>query len=121
MNNGNDGKSSFASDDYSRVLDILIAATQVASDARIPKQEFLPALVDFTVTVALAFQGEECLRAVIKRMQHRIDDWRNGTFPLDESGQQGPRAAPRPRLLTMPKPRRGSKGSVEQPNRRGGE
>jgi hypothetical protein len=112
MNNGNDGKSSLASGEYSRVIDILIAAAQVASEARIPKQEFLPALADFTVTVALAFQGEECLRAVIKRMQHRIDDWRNGTFPLDESDEQGQRAVPRSRLLTMPTPGRRSKGGA---------
>jgi hypothetical protein len=42
--------------------------------------DFLPALVDFTTTVALIINGEICVEAFVDRMHSRVDDWRNGTF-----------------------------------------
>jgi hypothetical protein len=70
---------------YDRAIEILTNATKWARRANISLEEFQPALVDFTAAVALGVRGEEGLRAFIVRMEGRIDDWRNGTFPVGNS------------------------------------
>jgi len=66
---------------YDRVIEILTQTTQAVAQEQITLQDFLPALVDFTASVALAVAGEDGLRAFVARMQGRIADWRAGTFP----------------------------------------
>jgi hypothetical protein len=67
--------------DYDRVIEIMTEAVQAASNARIPKQIFMRGLIDFTAAVALGSQGEDLLRTFITRLEHHIEDFRNGTFP----------------------------------------
>ena len=46
----------------------------------ITKQDVLPAVADFLVSLALIMAGGEGARAVIKRIEGRIEDWKAGTF-----------------------------------------
>jgi hypothetical protein len=69
-------------DEHGRVIDIMIDAMQTVAKEKIPKQDMLPALIDFTAMVALIVAGEERLRAVITRLAGRIEDWRAGSFSV---------------------------------------
>jgi len=71
---------------YDRVIRIMTEAARKVGRVNISREEFLPALADFTAATALIVQGEECLRAFITRMESRIDDWRAGTFPAKDAG-----------------------------------
>jgi hypothetical protein len=74
-----------ADEEYDRVIGIMTKAMQAVAKDDVCLEEFLPALVDFTCAVALGVAGEKCLRAFITRMTGRIDDWRAGTFPVDDT------------------------------------
>jgi hypothetical protein len=41
----------------------------------------LPAVADFLASLALIMAGEEDARAVIKRIEGRIEDWKAGHLP----------------------------------------
>jgi hypothetical protein len=74
---------SAANDDnpHGRLIDILAKALHTAGKEGITKQDVLPAVADFLVSLALIMAGEEGARAAIKRIEGRIEDWKAGTFP----------------------------------------
>ena len=74
---------------YERVMDTLMNATKRVERDGIGINDFLPALLDFTASVALAMDGEQCLRAAVRRMNRRIEDYCNGTFPVNASERGG--------------------------------
>lgn len=63
-----------------RLIDILTEALHTAGEEGITKQDVLPAVADFLVSLALIMAGEEGARAVIKQIEGRIEDWKAGTF-----------------------------------------
>jgi hypothetical protein len=66
---------------HRRLIDLLTHALQQGGKEGITKQDVLPAVTDFLVSVALIMHGEEGARAVIARIESRIEDWKAGTFP----------------------------------------
>lgn len=68
-------------DSYDRVFEILTDAMKTVGNNNISKGEMLPALIDFTTAIALIIAGEEAARAVIIRVEGRIEDWKAGRFP----------------------------------------
>jgi hypothetical protein len=69
-------------DAHGRLIDdILNEALQTAGTEGVTKQDVLPAVPDFLTSLALIMGGEEGVRAVITRMEGRIEDWRAGRFP----------------------------------------
>jgi hypothetical protein len=66
---------------HGRLVDILTEALQRAGTEGITKQDVLPAVADFLVSLALIMAGEPGARAVITRIEGRINDWKAGTFP----------------------------------------
>jgi hypothetical protein len=66
-------------------MGIFVQALVEIRQRGIETKDLLTPLVDLTAMVALTADGEKCLRAVIKRLRSRIDDYRAGTFPLDAS------------------------------------
>jgi hypothetical protein len=71
-------------DAHRRLIDILTEALQTAGKEEITKQDVLPAVADFLVSLALIMAGEEGARAVIMRIESRIEDWKAGTFPAPD-------------------------------------
>jgi hypothetical protein len=69
---------------HGRLIDILTEALQRAGEGGITKQDVLPAVADFLASLALIMAGEEGARAVIIRIQGRIEDWKAGTFPTPD-------------------------------------
>jgi hypothetical protein len=65
---------------HGRLIDILTQALQRAGEEGITKQDVLPAVADFLVSLALIMAGEEGAPAVIKQIEGRIEDWKAGTF-----------------------------------------
>jgi hypothetical protein len=47
----------------------------------ITKQDVPPAVADFLASLALIMAGEEGVRAVITRLDGRIEDWKAAIFP----------------------------------------
>jgi hypothetical protein len=74
---------SAANDDnpHGSLIDILAKTLHTAGKEGIKKQDVLPAVADFLVSLALIMAGEEGARAVIKRIEGRIEDWKAGTSP----------------------------------------
>jgi len=70
---------------YERVMDTLTDATKRVERNGIGIDALLPALLDFAAGVALAMDGEQCLRAAVCRMNRRVEDYRNGRFPVNSS------------------------------------
>lgn len=68
-------------DAHGRLIDILTEALQKAGTEGVTKQDVLPAVSDFLTSLALIMVGEEGVRAVITRMEGRIEDWKAGRFP----------------------------------------
>jgi hypothetical protein len=64
-----------------RLVDLLTEALQKAGAEGITKQDVIPVLSDFLTSVALIMAGEAGVRAVITRMEGRIEDWKAGRFP----------------------------------------
>ena len=63
-------------------FDILTVAIREMGEAGMTRTHILPSLIDFTAAVAIAMGGEEVLRACVVRISDRIDDFREGTFPV---------------------------------------
>ena len=80
------GSKSTTNDDnaHRRLIDILTRALQSAGKEGITKQDVLPAVVDFLASLALIMAGEAGARAVITRLEGRIEDWKAGTFPAPD-------------------------------------
>ena len=77
-------------DAHGRLIDILTEALQQAGSEGITRQDVLPALIDFTVSIALIMAGEEGARAALTRIEGRIEDWKAGRFPArPENGNAG--------------------------------
>jgi hypothetical protein len=68
-------------DEYDRVFDILTEAMKTMAAEQISKEGMLPAVIDFTIAIALMVGGEAGGRAAIARMEGRIGDWLAGRFP----------------------------------------
>jgi hypothetical protein len=68
-------------DAHGRLIDILTEALQKAGTEGVTQQDVLPAVSDFLTSLALILAGEEGVRAVITRMEGRIEDWKAGRFP----------------------------------------
>jgi hypothetical protein len=68
-------------DAHGRLFDILTEALQKAGGEGITKQDAIPAVSDFLTSLALIMAGEAGVRAVITRMEGRIEDWKAGRFP----------------------------------------
>jgi hypothetical protein len=75
-----------ANDDnaHGRLIDLLTEASQRAGKEGVTKQDVLPAVADFLASLALIMAGEEGTRAVITRLEQRIEDWKAGTFPAPD-------------------------------------
>jgi hypothetical protein len=71
---------------HGRLIEILIEALQKAGTEGITKQDAIPAVADFLTSITLIMAGENGVRAVITRMEGRIEDWKAGRFP-DRSGR----------------------------------
>jgi hypothetical protein len=71
-------------DAHGRLIDILTEALQRAGAEGITKQDVIPAVADFLTSIALIMAGEAGVRAVITRMESRIDDWKAGKFPAPD-------------------------------------
>ena len=67
-------------DSHGRAFDILTGALRGMGTEGITKQDSLPALIDFTVAVALILGSEAAAEAVIVRIRDRIADWQAGNF-----------------------------------------
>jgi hypothetical protein len=72
-------------DTHGRLVDILTEALQRAGAEGITKEDVLPAVSDFLSSLALILAGEAGARAVITRMEGRIEDWKAGRFPARDS------------------------------------
>ena len=70
-----------------RVMKIMTDAMKTVGNNNISKREMIPALIDFTPAVALILTGEGGARAMITRIEGRIEDWQEGRFPAED----GPR------------------------------
>lgn len=66
-------------DEHNRVVDIMFEALHKIGSEGISQQNMMSGIVDFVASLGL-MPGEEGLRAVIARLEHRIDDWRAGRF-----------------------------------------
>lgn len=75
-------------DPYDIVIEVMTAALNECSRRRVCKADLVPALADFVTAVGLHIfgeeLGEECVRAIIERMESRIDDWHLGDFPVQK-------------------------------------
>jgi hypothetical protein len=90
MSNSNDIRTQLGPKPaYERVMDTLMDATMRVEQSGIGIDDFLPALLDFAAGVALAMDGEQSLRAAVIRMNRRVEDYRNGTFPVNSSERVG--------------------------------
>lgn len=67
--------------------DILTAAVQEMGAIGMTREDVVPALVDFTATVAIALGGVDAVQACIIRLGDRIKDFHEGTFPVDQTDQ----------------------------------
>ena len=75
MNNGTNHNDH----EYYPMIEIMTdAASRVG---RHDVEQFLPALADCTASLLLALAGERGLAAFISRIEQRISDFREGTFP----------------------------------------
>lgn len=68
-------------DAHGRLIDMLTETLQKAGAEGITKQDVIPAVSDFLTSLALIMAGEAGARAVITRMEGRIEDWKAGRFP----------------------------------------
>jgi hypothetical protein len=68
-------------DAHGRLIDILTEALQRAG---ITKQDVIPAVADFLTSIALIMAGEAGVRAMMSRMENRIEDWKAGRFPTPD-------------------------------------
>jgi hypothetical protein len=75
-------------DSYDRVFEILTDAMKAVGNNNISKAEMLPALIDFTTAIALIIAREDGARAMIIRIEGRIDDWKAGRFPASGKATQ---------------------------------
>jgi hypothetical protein len=90
-------------DSHGRAFDILTEALQAMGAEGISKQEAIPALVDFTVSVALIVGREAADEAGIIRIRDQIADWRAGNFPARSTETASfPVPSTRPVLLATP-------------------
>jgi hypothetical protein len=71
-------------DAHGRLIDILTEALQKAGAEGITKEDVLPAVADFLSSLALIMAGEPGARAVIARIEGRIEDWKAGRFPAPD-------------------------------------
>jgi hypothetical protein len=71
-------------DAHRRLIDLLTDALQTAGQEGVSKQDVLPAVADFLASLALIMAGEEGARAVITRLEGRIEDWKAGIFPAPD-------------------------------------
>jgi hypothetical protein len=67
-----------------RLIDILTEVLQRAGAEGITKQDVIPAVADFLMSIALIMAGEAGVRAVMTRMEGRIEDWKAGRFPTPD-------------------------------------
>jgi hypothetical protein len=71
-------------DPHGHLIDLLTEALQRAGREGVTKQDVLPAVADFLASLALITAGEAGMRAVITRLEGRIDDWKAGRFPASD-------------------------------------
>jgi len=71
-------------DPHGHLIDLLTEALQRAGREGVTKQDVLPAVADFLASLALIMAGEDGMRAVITRLEGRIDDWKAGRFPAPD-------------------------------------
>ncbi len=69
-------------DKYGRAFYILTEAFQEMTAEGITKQEAIPALVDFAITVGLIVGGAEAGDAICDKVRERVAEWKAGNFPV---------------------------------------
>jgi hypothetical protein len=74
-------------DAHGRLIDILTEALQSAGAEGITKPDVIPAVADFLTSLALIMAGEAGVRAVMTRMESRIEDWKAGNFRRQTVGR----------------------------------
>jgi hypothetical protein len=72
-------------DPHGHLIDILTEALQRAGRENVTKQDAPPAVADFLASLALIMAGEDGMRAVITRLEGRIDDCKAGRFPAADA------------------------------------
>ena len=78
------GQNIAKDDAHGRLIDILTEGLQRAGAEGITKQDVIPAVADFLTSIAVIMAGEAGVRAVIARMESRIEDWKAGRFPTPD-------------------------------------
>jgi len=68
-------------DEYDRVFDVMTNTVKSLGTEGLSKQDILPALVDFVTAFGLIVGKEPGARAIIARIEGRIEDWHAGRFP----------------------------------------
>jgi hypothetical protein len=68
-------------DAHGRLFDLLTEALQKAGAEGITRQDVIPVVADFLTALALITAGEAGVRAVMTRMESRIEDWKAERFP----------------------------------------
>ena len=85
-------------DEYDCVFEVMTNTVESLGKEGLSKQDILPALVDFVTAFGLIIGKEPDARAIIARIEGRIEDWKAGRFPApvrETSMPQGRRRARR--------------------------
>jgi hypothetical protein len=77
-------------DDYDQVMEIMVEAMEKIDVAQISREGLLRPLSDFVTAIAIKTAGEDGVRALMARMEQRIEDWKSGKFPKDDPKQNPP-------------------------------
>jgi hypothetical protein len=76
--------------EYDQVMEIMVEAMEKFGVAQISREALLPPLSDFVTAIAIKMAGEDGVRALMVRMEQRIEDWKSGKFPTDDPKQNPP-------------------------------
>lgn len=74
-------------DGYKQTFDLLSDALKTAGDRGLIKEDVVPAVVDFAAAIAIMVGGEQGVELAVERLQSRLVDWKDGTFPAPEAAR----------------------------------